>query len=132
MKNLCPPVAPFFVATVVLIAAAYAEVSPVRMRVEAANKVDVDKTTTTQSRTLNVIVDNSSAEPLDLKVKFAVFGRDVTSKDIVTVAQGEVPVTVKPHGSEKVPTPPAKASVNEPKPAKGQKKVDPTGQKIVG
>jgi len=133
MKFLASPFTAFSLSIFALVAVAQAEVSPVHMRIEASNKAETTKTSSTQTRTLTVYVDNSSQEQVELKVKYVIFGRDATSKDIVTVGQGEVPVSVKPHGQEKVTTPEAKATYNEPKPAKGQaKKVDPSGQKIVG
>ena len=89
---------------------AHAELSPVHMRIETNNKNSVDKTSSTQSRSLNVILDNSSSEQVDVKVKYVIFGRDASSKDIVTVGQGEMPATIKPHGTEKVSTPEAKAT----------------------
>ena len=126
----------FCFATALLLAVGHAEVSPIRVRVEVTSKTDADrqkdKDTTTYTRILNVIVDNAGAEPAELKVKYAVFGRDIASKDIVTLGQGEVPVSVKARGTEKVQTPKADAVLDEPKPARGQKKADPTGSKIVG
>jgi hypothetical protein len=126
----------FCFATALLLAVGHADVSPIRVRVEVTSKTDADrgkdKDTTTYSRFLNVIVDNGGAEAAELKIKYAIFGRDIASKDIVTLGSGEVPVSVKPRGSEKVQTPKADAVLDEPKPQKGQKKADPTGNKIVG
>ena len=136
MKRSMLPLVAFCLSITAFSAVSRAESSPIRIRVEATNKLDPEKTKTTQTRVLNVTLDNSSAEPQELKVKFAVFGRDVSSRDIVTVGQGEVPVTVKGRGSEKVQTTEAKASSDDPKPAAnakgGGKKAEPTGQKIVG
>jgi hypothetical protein len=133
MKFLASPITAFCLSISALVAVAHAEVSPVHMRIEASNKAETTKTSSTQSRSLTVYVDNSSQEQMELKVKYEIFGRDATSKDIVSVGKGEVPVSVKPHGQEKVSTPEAKATYNDPKPAKGQtKKVDPSGEKIVG
>src|SRR3954463_14063959 len=98
MKPLLSPLAAFCVSISAFLAVSHAEVNPVHMRIETSAKNSTDKTTTSQTRILNVIVDNSGQEAAELKVKYVIFGRDVTSKDIVTVAQGEVPVSVKPHG----------------------------------
>jgi hypothetical protein len=127
----------FCFATALLLAIGHAEVSPIRVRVEVTSKTDADrakdKDTTTYSRLLNVIVDNGGAEAAELKVKYAIFGRDVESRDIVTLGMGELPVSVKARGTEKVQTPKADATVEEVKKApKGEKKPDPTGKKIVG
>jgi hypothetical protein len=127
----------FCLATALFLAASQAEVSPIRVRVEVTSKTDADrgkdKDSTTYSRVLNIIVDNSAPEAAELKVKYAIFGRDVSSKDIVTLGMGELPASVKARGTEKVQTPKAEATVEEvKKAAKGEKKPDPTGTKMVG
>jgi len=129
MKSLLPPFTAFCLSISALVAVVHAEVSPAHMRIETNNKAETTKAALTQSRSLTVYVDNSSQEQMDLKVKFVVFGRDATSKDIVTVGQGEVPVTVKPHGQEKITTPEAKATYNDPKPAKARRRWIRPGRK---
>ena len=58
-------------------AVALAESSPVHVRTEQSNKVEVEKKyTRNASRSLKIFVSSSSKETLDLKVKYVVFGRE--------------------------------------------------------
>lgn len=110
--------------------------SAVSIRVEQANKSDMDgkdRTKRDHERTLNVFVTNNSSEQLDLKVKHVIFGRDMLHHDYMTAGEGEKAVTVKPHSSEKVETPPAKTtSIDQHFDTKTKKKVDASGATIVG
>ena len=123
-------------AFLALIAAAFtpsvvAQVSPVRLRVEQVSKSDTNSYKTVQSRSLNVQVSNSSLEAVELKLKYVIFGRNMKGGDIVTVGQGEVPVSVKPQGTEKLTTPPATAVSQEARTgSKG--KSEEAGSRIMG
>jgi hypothetical protein len=108
----------------------------VSIRLEQATKSDMnpkDKLNRTHSRTINVFVTNNSANPVDLKVKYIVFGRDMLEHKMVTVGQGENPVSVKPHSTEKVDTAETKVTASEAHfDTKTKKKVEASGATIVG
>lgn len=109
----------------------HAEVSPVRVRVELTSKNDTTSYKSVQSRTLNIIVSNSSSELLDLKAKFAVFGRDIKTQEIVTIEQGEIPVSLKARGTEKVQSQTAHAVAEEER-VGSKGKSEAFGYKIIG
>jgi hypothetical protein len=119
-----------------------AETTAVSIRVEQSNVSDMgpkdpkaakDRFTKTHSRTLVVFVTNNSGDPLDLKVKHIVFGRDMIHHDYMTAGQGEKAVTVKPHTTERVETAEAKTvAVETHFDAKSKKKVDGSGATIIG
>ena len=137
MRALSPHVAVCLIATASLFHAPLrAEPSAVSIRVEQANKSDMDgkdRHSRDHIRTLNIFVDNNSVEQLELKVKHIVFGRDMLHHDYMTVGEGEKLITVKPHGSEKVETPPAKSnSTDQHYDAKTKKKVEASGATIIG
>lgn len=92
---------------------AHAQVSPVRVQVEQSGKTDTTGYKTVQSRSLNITVSNSSAEPVNVKVKYAIFARDIKSQEIYTLLQGDMPATVKPRGSEKVQSMTANTAAEE-------------------
>ena len=108
-----------------------AEVSPVRVRVEKTGKSDTNAYKTVQTRSLTVYVSNASREPLDLKVKYAIFGRDIKSKEVVVVLEGELPISVKAQATEKVQTPLAHA-VSEEARIGSKGKTDDAGNRIMG
>jgi hypothetical protein len=113
-----------------------AEPSAVSIRVEQANKSDMDgkdRFSRDHIRTLRIFVTNNSAEQLELKVKHIVFGRDMIHHDYMTVGEGEKAVTVKAHGSEQVETPEAKSNSTEQHyDTKAKKKIDASGATIIG
>jgi hypothetical protein len=113
MKHLVSPAIVLGLTAAFLLATSHAEVSPVRVRVELTSKNDNTGYKSVQSRALNIIVSNSSPEPLELKVKFAIFGRDIKTQEIVTLEQGEIPLTLKARGTEKVQSPAAHAVAEE-------------------
>ena len=126
VKILC-----VFLALQLIEIAAVAQVSPVRVRVEQVNEAKTISYKSVQTRSLNVLLSNSSTDSQELKVKFVIFGRDIKSKDIVTVLEGEMPVTLKPSGTEKIQTPEAHAVAEEARTGtKG--KTDDVGTKIIG
>src|SRR4051812_28448096 len=100
-------VATTFLAALAFPALTHADVSPVRVKVEASTDKSEDKAGSSQSRTLSITLTNSSAEQQDVKIKYVVFGRDVSSKEIVAVGDGELTASVKPRGTEKVVAPEA-------------------------
>lgn len=113
-------------------AAALAEPSPVHVRTEQANKLEVEKKFTRHaSRSLKIFVSSSSKEALDLKVKYVVFARDLTGKDMVVVDQGEKAIQVKPFATEMIETPTTKATSIDAH-AEKNKKVEASGIKFVG
>lgn len=122
-----------FVALVCLgvLATASAQVSPIRLRVEQQSKSNTASYKSIQSRSLTVHLTNSAPQPADVIVKWAVLGRDIKSKDIVTVEQGEMKSSMKASGGEKLQTPVAQAAAEEARiGSKG--KSDDIGTKIIG
>lgn len=118
-------------ALVCLLAAAEAQVSPIRLRVEQQSKSDTTSYKSVQSRSLTIHLTNSSPQPADVTVKWAVLGRDIKSKDVVTVEQGEMKSSMKAAGGDKLQTPEAKAAAEEARiGSKG--KSDDIGTKIIG
>jgi hypothetical protein len=87
----------------------------------------------TQHRGLNIFVTNNSKDSADLKVKHIIFGREVEKHDVVTLGEGENPVTVKPASTEKVVVPPITAnSTMAGYDAKSKKKTEASGATIMG
>lgn len=109
----------------------FAQVSPVRLRVEQVSKSDTTSYKTVQTRSLNVQVSNGSPEAVELKLKYVVFGRNLKGGDIVTVGAGEVPVTVKLQGTEKVATP-AVTAVSQETRTGSKGKSEEAGSRIIG
>jgi hypothetical protein len=137
MRALFPTTAATLLAVLLPFTASLrAEPSAVSIRVEQANKSDMDgkdRFSRDHVRILNIFVTNNSADQLELKVKHIVFGRDMIHHDYMTVGEGEKVITVKPHGSEKVETPPAKSTASEQHyDAKSKKKIEASGATIIG
>jgi len=113
-----------------------AETSAVSIRVEQANKSDMDgksRTVREHTRTLNIFITNNSGDQLDLKVKHIIFARDLLHHDYVTAGEGEKAIVVKPHTSEKVETPAATTtSTDQHFDPKTKKRVDASGATIIG
>ena len=108
-----------------------AGLSPVSIRVEQPTKTDNEKDKKTAKRSLKIYVSNSSTEPLELKVKYVLFGRNAGTGDIQSVDDGERPGSVKPRATEIVETTVATAIVVESKFDKG-KRTPASGMKFVG
>jgi hypothetical protein len=113
-----------------------AEPSAVSIRVEQDVRSEMGKVvpyTRAQSRGLVVYVSNNSHDTLDLKVKYIFFGRDAVDHKVVTLGQGEVPVTVKPSATEKADVPKVSTTAVEAHfDAKAKKKVDASGASLLG
>jgi hypothetical protein len=131
MKRLHHLLARLFLGGSILLATARAEPSPVTVRVEQVNTHDATKYKKTERRALNVFVANASQEALELKMKYVIFGRDVKSHEVVTVGQGEHPLSLKPLGSEKIETSSA-AAVSEEEHKEKTKMIEASGSKIIG
>lgn len=125
------PIVAFCLAMVCLLSTAAAQLSPIQLRVEQSSKSDTIGYKSVQSRSLTIHLANSSAQPADVKVKWAVLGRDLKSKDIVTIGQGDLTATVAAKGAAKLQTPAANAASEEARiGSKG--KSDDIGTRIVG
>lgn len=110
---------------------ASAQLSPLRMRLEVNSSGDREAYKTMQSRSIAIYLTNSGLEPADVVVKWAVMGRDIKSKEVVTVEQGEIKSSLKARGSDKLETPVARAAAEEARlGSKG--KSDDIGTKIIG
>lgn len=121
----------FTVVAAILLTSALAQVSPIRMRVEQVSKGDKTSYKTVQSRSLTIHLTNSSQQPADVVVKWAVLGKDISSKEVVTVEQGEMKSSLKASGSEKLQTATAQAASEEARlGSKG--KTEDIGTKITG
>ncbi|MEQ1860850.1 MAG: hypothetical protein ABMA13_13020 [Chthoniobacteraceae bacterium] len=120
-----------FLILLAALATATAQVSAVRLRVEQVSKSNTTSYKTVQTRSLTIHLANSSTQPADVKVKWAVLGRDIKSKDVVTVEQGELAAALKPTGTEKLQTPAVSAAAEEARTgSKG--KSDDIGTRIIG
>jgi hypothetical protein len=115
---------------------AQAEPSAISIRVEQSNRSTSDPKDhfiRTHIRSLNIFVTNNSSAPAQLKVKHIIFGREMIHHDFVTIAEGEAPLTVKPHTTEKIETPEAKVvSTDAHFDAKAKKAVAGAGATIIG
>ncbi len=120
-----------FVAAASLFSTAHAQVSPIRLRVEQSNKNTTKSYKTVQARTLTIYLTNSSQQAADVVVKWAVLGRDIKSKDFVTIEQGEMKSSLGPSGTDKRDTPEVNASSEEARVGSKGKSED-IGNKIVG
>jgi hypothetical protein len=121
----------FSVVTACLLSTAAAQVSPIRLRVEQTSKSDTIGYKSVQSRNLTILLANSSAQTADVKVKWAVLGRDLKSKEIVTIGQGELTASVAASATEKLQTPAVNAASEEARiGSKG--KSDDIGTRIIG
>lgn len=121
----------FTVVAANLVSSAFAQVSPVRMRVEVSSKGDKTSYKTVQSRSLTIHLTNSSQQPADVVVKWAVLGKDIGSKEAVTIGQGELKSSLKASGVDKLETPAVHASAEEARlGSKG--KTEDMGNKITG
>jgi hypothetical protein len=110
--------------------------NPVTVRVEQANKVSggktsMDKFIRHQHRTLTVFVTNGAAETAQVLVKYTIFGREVTSREVVTIEHGERAATVAARTTATVETSKATAT-SEDEHFKGKKKIEAAGNKIIG
>ncbi len=109
------------------------EPNPVRIKVEQPSKTDIEGDTKTVKRALKISVVNSSNEPLELKLKYVLFGRDAADKDIKAIDQGDRPAPVKPRSTEIVETGTATAVFVEARFDPGtHKRVPASGTKFVG
>ena len=110
-----------------------AEPNPVRIKVEQPSKTDLAGDTKTVKRALKVSVVNSSNEPLELKLKYVLFGRDAADKDIKVIDQGDRPASVKPRSTEIVETSTVSAVFVEARSDPNtHKRVPASGTKFVG
>jgi hypothetical protein len=130
-----PPISFLLCLTVTVLsipAVAVAEPSPVHVRTEQSNKLEVEKKYTRNAgRSLKIFVSNGAKDSVDLKVKYFVFGRDVASHDFVTIDQGEKPIQVKGFATEMIETPTAKATAIDAHADKA-KRIEAAGIKFVG
>jgi hypothetical protein len=129
---------------------AYAALNPITVRVEQKNKTQSDGPKTTQSRSLKVLLANSSKQDYSaLNVKYFLFARDVESKNLVLLEKGERPADLKGMNTATVETPEVNAQFTDEHSTGGRKfgtqassggssnfakgkKVEAAGQKIVG
>lgn len=112
-----------------------AETSPVSVEVKQESKTETskDKLTKTQRRTLKVMLVNSSKAEVTVKVKYAFFGHGLKEHDLTMLDSGDRDATLKPSGTETVETPPTSISYSdEHYDAKAKKKIEGTGNKVVG
>jgi len=124
----------------------HAQVSPIRMTIDQVSKAEPKPKTDpkakpssekTQTRTLNIRLDNNSAESFDgLQVQYWFFGRDMKSRDVTVIKTGERKSTLAPRGKEVVESESVTSSyVEEHYEKKGRgkpTKVPASGAKIMG
>lgn len=144
MKN---PLRLLFPAALLLAApapAAFAQVSPVSIRVEQITSTDSDKKGVKheQSKSLKIHLTNSSRQDFSgLRVKYYFFAKDVKSRDTSVHKDGETTADVKAASSATVETPSVSSSYSEDsyqgkkggkRGGGGGKKVEGTGDRLVG
>lgn len=109
------------------------ERSGVSIRVEQPSRTVSEGDKRTVTRSLKIFVTNSSTEAVELKVKYAFFGRDAAEKDAKTIAEGDRAASVKPRSTEIVETNTATAVLTESKYDAGTRKRTPaSGVRFVG
>ena len=107
--------------------------SGVSIRVEQPSKSTSEKDKKTVERSLKIFVSNNSNAPLELKVKYIMFGHDAASKDIKALDEGERAASVKSRATETVETAATTAVTTEGKfDNKTHKTTPPTGEKFLG
>jgi hypothetical protein len=139
-----PPSA-LFCLTLAFASIADAALYPITVRVEQKNKSQTDGPKTTQTKELKVLLGNSTKQEYSgLKVKYLLFARDVLSKDISLLEQGERPADLKGMNTAVVETPEVTATFTDEHSSGGRKggnqvganskskKVEASGQKMVG
>jgi len=112
-----------------------ADQSPIKISIEKSNKTEsnIKEKSHTERRSLKITLSNSSKEDVSVKVKYTWFGHAVSGHDVVIVDQGDKDATVKASASEVVETAPTSVSYTDAHfDAASKKKVDATGNKIVG
>src|SRR5215212_4196212 len=130
------PLSLLFLLTVAPVA--FAQVSPVSIRVEQVSKTENDKYKHTQKRSLKVFLTNASEQDRSgLTVRYYFFGKSVGDKDAILMEKGERPASVASHKTEVVETPAVSKTAIEAHSEKGGqgkagKKVEASGDKLLG
>lgn len=128
----------FVLLFVVFAPAAFAQVSPVSMRVEQVSKTETDKYKHTQKRSLKILLTNASPqERAGLTVRYYFFGKGVGDNDIIVMDKGEKQASVGSNKTEVIETPAVTKTALEAHSEKGAggkggKKVEASGEKLVG
>lgn len=78
----------------------FAGLSPVNIRVEQQSQSDNEPDKKSAKRKLKITLSSSVQEELILKVKWALLGRDVSTKEVTVVEEGEMLSTIKPRGTD--------------------------------
>src|SRR4029453_15945282 len=123
---------------VVLAPVAFAQVSPVSMRVEQVSKTENDKYKHTQKRSLKISLTNASQqERAGLTVRYYFFGKSVGDNDVIVMDKGEKQARVGWTKTEIIETPAVTKTAVEAHSEKGAggkagKKVEASGEKLVG
>ena len=135
------PLALFLVCVMAI--SARAEVSPVSMRVEQVSKNEIGKWKHTQTKSLKVLLSNSSQQDKPgLLVKYYFFGKGAGDHEAMLLHKGELRAGVKAHATTTVETPTVSRTYIEEhfegsggtgkKRRKPGKKIEESGEKIVG
>ncbi|MCE9612017.1 MAG: hypothetical protein K8R23_17610 [Chthoniobacter sp.] len=112
---------------------ARAGVGPISMRVEQPSSTTNEGDKKTVKRNLKIIFSNSSAADVDIKIKYVLFGRDASEKEVKAVDNGDRGATVKARGTEVVETTKATAIMTDAKTdPKTRKRTPAAGVKFVG
>lgn len=137
MKSSLLPIASLFALQIGLSGTATAEPSPVSLRVEQSTHNDTpnpkERWNRTHDRKLHIYASNQTSSPIELKVKYEIFGRDQLMHNIVKVNEGEYPLEVKAHETGSVDSTEAKTTSTDQRfDPKLKKMADASGSTIVG
>jgi hypothetical protein len=122
---------PFVAAIIGLATLASASAGPVTVRVEQDNKTDLNKFKRTQHRVLKITLTNSGDASMNLRVRYAVFGRDSKTHAIVDVHHSDLTTTLQPKSDQTLTTAEAVAVLTEDH-IENKKKVDGSGARLLG
>ena len=137
MKSSLPLIGSLFALLIGLSSTVTAEPSPVSLRVEQSSHTETpnpkERWTKTHSRKLHIFASNQTANPIELTVKYKIFGRDQLTHGIVKVSDGENPLEVKPHETASVDSTEAKTTTTDQRfDPKAKKMAEASGSTIVG
>ncbi len=106
---------------------------PIRIRVEQPSTNTVEGGSRVVKRSLRIAVANTSAEPLDVKLKYIFFGYDAAAeKQLKILNEGTPDVAAKPRSTQIFETPIVTATMVGPKFDPTLKRVASSGTKFAG
>ena len=111
--------------------AARAQTSPVRVSVQQESKSDNKGFNKVQQRTLKITLTNSGPDSLQLRVKYAFFGRSAKSHDTTVIDHSDITTQLQPNSDQTLTTKTQSATMVEEHTVK-KAKVAASGEKFTG